>query len=1135
MTPFQTDQLLSEVQCLFAEHACAEGTDSQLVDRFVLCRDDRAFTALLQRHGSMVLRVCRSVLGNAHDAEDAFQATFLVLACSAAKVRNKASVASFLHGTAYRVAVRARARASQRRALDQEASRMRPKAGGSEPRQDELEIVLHEELNRMPARLRQALVLCYLQGKTHAQAASELGCPVGSVSRWLRRASEVLRERLAVRGFCWPVGVLAAIPAARAAVPAALVAATLRAVGQYVVGPALVGGTSLSAVMLAKEVLGTMTSFKLKGLLALFLLAGVMAGSVALFARPGTTPGRLSAPLPGVAQLPPNKEKPARVEPVSAPTDRFGDPLPPDGLMRLGTLRWRAEGEPYSLVFSPDGKQLASAHGDKTIRLWDPATGKQRSVLRGHERRVFSVAFSPDGASLASAADDLTVRVWNIGTGQEIRRYRWDNLWPCSVAFSPDGKLLAAGGRQAIRLWDAASGKEIRRIRVPSFASVIAFAPDGKLLASVSDTQEDRQVRLWEVATGEAIGAFPGHDSSTYALAFCPDGKRLATCGDRTLRLWEVKTGKEEYRLNGKNGPRGLAFAPDGKTLASSFDGTVRLLETATGQTVRSFEEVGTHGRALAFSPDGKTLAGTPAGNGLCLWEVATGKTVSMSPGHTDSILETTFSWDGKTLLSHGRDGTYRLWDVRTGKELRVLPVHTDRLQTIALSGNHRLLATGWADGALRLENLETPAQIRIPKAHAARIDHTAISPDGKVVASTGWDRVIRLWDAESGKKQLELEDPEAGWLAFVADGKVLLSGVNTGVLTFRDANTGKVRRRWPRQPFALHPLLSDDRRRLLLRTTEGIGVWDAATGEVVGRPLKPLANSFSLAISPDGSLAASGDGDAQVRVWETTSGREHLTIAGTGVVSKLVFSPDGRFLASTADGPTVRLWEVATGREALTLTGQTGKVLHLAFSLDGRLLSSAGTDTTALVWDLTLGSRTGGIPAVTAPRELERLWADLAGEDAAAAYRATAQFAASGDRAADFLGNLLRPVEAARLRRLLLDLDSENFALREAASLGLAALGDEVEVVLRDLALKSPSAEVRRRVQLLLDDQMPASRKSGESIRLGRALQVLERIGSPGARKVLEALSGGDPAARRTREAAAALERLNRRSVDKP
>src|SRR5260370_11396043 len=205
MTPGRADRALGGVRHLLAEHALAEWPDQSLLELYVRCGSAAAFAAMLERHGPTVLRVCRAVLRDGREAEDGFQATFLVLACGAASVRRGASLGSFLHGTAYRVAVKARARALRRRSAEREAAHMRAAAAEGERPSHDLEALLHEELTGLPERLRRVFVACHLEGQTHAQTAAALGCPVGSVSRHLGRACELLRERLAARGVAVPV------------------------------------------------------------------------------------------------------------------------------------------------------------------------------------------------------------------------------------------------------------------------------------------------------------------------------------------------------------------------------------------------------------------------------------------------------------------------------------------------------------------------------------------------------------------------------------------------------------------------------------------------------------------------------------------------------------------------------------------------------------------------------------------------------------------------------------------------------------------------------------------------------------------------------------------------------------------
>jgi RNA polymerase sigma factor (sigma-70 family) len=251
--------------------------DSQLVGRFAALHDEAAFEMLLQRHGPMVLNLCRSVLRDEHDAEDAFQATFLVLACKARSIRKRQSVASWLHGVALRVARRARSRVDRRRrqevpVLDEPAA---PATGDVELR--ELRWLLANELQQLPEKYRAPLVLCYLEGKTNQAAARELGWPSGSMGKRLARGRELLRERLMARGVAVPAGLLALLTAATAsaAVPASLFDSTLRAVTLFSAGAAAPAAPS---VALAQGVLRAMIATRLKVLVPVLLFVAFAVG-----------------------------------------------------------------------------------------------------------------------------------------------------------------------------------------------------------------------------------------------------------------------------------------------------------------------------------------------------------------------------------------------------------------------------------------------------------------------------------------------------------------------------------------------------------------------------------------------------------------------------------------------------------------------------------------------------------------------------------------------------------------------------------------------------------------------------------------------------------------------------------------
>jgi hypothetical protein len=265
------------------------------------------------------------------------------------------------------------------------------------------------------------------------------------------------------------------------------------------------------------------------------------------------------------------------------------------------------------------------------------------------------------------------------------------------------------------------------------------------------------------------------------------------------------------------------------------------------------------------------------------------------------------------------------------------------------------------------------------------------------------------------------------------------------------------------------------------------------------------------------------------IPIWEAATGKERCRLEGhEKATSCVAFAPDGRTLASASYDETIRLWDVATGRELRRLTGHRGKPNALAFTADGRTLISCGDDTTVLFWDVAAVTRREHPAEQLAPQEWETLWADLAGADAAQAHRAMARSTAAARLTATELKDRLRPAPGANeahLARLLNDLDSNDFVVREKASAALGKLGDVARPAIeRALARPGTSLELRKRLQGLIDRlAVPA----GESLRELRALEVLERLGTPEARQVLEALAKGAPEARLTREAQAALRRL--------
>ena len=287
----------------------------------------------------------------------------------------------------------------------------------------------------------------------------------------------------------------------------------------------------------------------------------------------------------------------------------------------------RHGGSVHSVIFSPDGKMLASTHNDSTIQLWDLSTGRIVRSFMGHTGHVPVVVFSPDGKMLAGGSPDQTVKLWEVSSGRFIRAFKGHNGSIYSVAFSPDGKMLASGSHdQTVKLWEVSSGRLVRTFEGhKSFVQSIAFSPGGKLLASGS---YDQTLKLWEVNSGRSIRSFEGHADWVQAIVFSPDGKMLASGStDKTVKLWEAGTGNLINSIGNHDSSLygSVAFSQDGTLALASYSSTIEFWDASAGHRIRSLKDHQESVTSVAFSPDGKLLASGSADGSIKIWGTSAG------------------------------------------------------------------------------------------------------------------------------------------------------------------------------------------------------------------------------------------------------------------------------------------------------------------------------------------------------------------------------------------------------------------------------------------------------------------------------------------------------------------------------
>ncbi|MGM3309606.1 AAA-like domain-containing protein [Anabaena sp. WFMT] len=578
---------------------------------------------------------------------------------------------------------------------------------------------------------------------------------------------------------------------------------------------------------------------------------------------------------------------------------------------------------------------------------------RERNRLEGHNDAVRSVIFSPDGKTIATASEDNTVIIWDIN-GKEIRKFTGNNQGFRNVNFSHNSKVIAAiGADNTIKIWSI-NGQELITFKgqdnQDNFMSSVCFIPDSKLIAA---SNQDNTVKLWHI-DGQEVKTLKGHKDSVWSISCSPDGKNIVTADlGGVLIIWSTN-GEEIKTFRASNQSIfGVSFSPDSQLIATAGGDSAVKLWNLDGQEIKTIGKHENYVISVNFSPDGKIIASTSADKTVKLWSID-GRKLKTLKGHNNSVFSSSFSPDNKIIASASADNTVKLWNL-DNQEPKTLIGHNDSLWGVSFSPDGKIIASAGDDQTIKLWNFDgqliTSINTNINN-EWNRIWTVNFSPEGQIIATANSDKTIKLWNLNGQNiKIFQGHKDQVTDISFSSDGQTLVSASYDGTIKLWNIN-GQELRTFSGYGGKIRSVnFSPNHKTIISGHNDGtIKLWN-----LKGENLKTFKghNSYitNVNFSPDNQIIASASQDKTIKLWNL-DGKELKTLKGhTAQVTKISFSSDSKILASASADGTIRLWQITNGQEIKNIEGNEYPFWNLSFSRDSRKIVSVNDNGIVEIW----------------------------------------------------------------------------------------------------------------------------------------------------------------------------------------